>query len=132
MSTGFDDFDTMLSEVLGDVFGETAVLMPRVVHPDGTRSVDPDRPYSMIRGVFSDGPDAKTSGGQFFAAPLVQEMIADFWVAASEVGRLSFEPRQGDQIEMSCRPGPPSYMISGLNRTHQGDVHLILIEQDVD
>lgn len=132
MSTGFEDFDVMLSEVLGDVFGETAVLMPRVAHPDGTRSVDPDRPYCMIRGVFSDGPEAKTSGGQFFAMPLVQEMIADFWVAASEVGRLSFEPRQGDQIEMSCRPGPPSYRVSGLRRSHLGDVHLILIEQDVD
>lgn len=132
MSPGFDDFDTMLSGVLGDVFGETAVLMPRLVHPDGTRSVDPDRPYCMIRGVFSDGPEAKTSGGQYFTAPLVQDMIADFWVSACEVGRLSFEPRQGDQIEMSCRAGRPGYRISALRRSHQGDVHLILIEQDVD
>ena len=132
MASIFDELDASLSEAIGEVMAEVAVLLPRVTRSYEARSVDVDRASFSFRGVFSDGPEAKASGGQYFSAPLVQDMIADFWIAARDVAQLPFEPEKGDQISMVSRPGQPAFMISGLHRTSQGELLLILVEHGED
>lgn len=130
MTTLFDDFDAALSDAVDDLLGEAALLKPRTTPAYTASSVDASRAQVTVRGVLSDGPEAKVSGGQYFSAPLVQDMIADFWIAAEAAAQIPYDIVAGDRLQMSARAGLPEYMISGVHQTHQGDLHLMLVEHD--
>lgn len=135
MASPFDDLDRMLSGAVTDVFGEAAVLTPRIASQYVARAADPDRSSMSVQGIFSAGPGdlpvkGQATGGEFAGTTRLNVMKAEFWMSAAQVASLGYAPAKGDTISFPNRPGSPVYSVAAVQKTNLGDAALILVRED--
>ena len=112
MASPFAALDDRLSRSIGRVFGEAAIVRPRL-HTDYTGySVDPDRAPKMIDVIFSAGPEQTRLGGggkgDLAGQSKLQMQTASMWVPAAEIAAIPYVIRQGDAVTFEARPGRSS------------------------
>ncbi len=132
--TDFDDMLSGLDSAIEDVFGESAILTPRVPTTYGTPTSDPGRFDVILTGTFSDGPaSGYLNGGypgEFSGKTMMDAMIAEFWVSASGVLAIGYDVKTGDALTLTDKSGVPTYRITEIQRTGEGDMNLVLVLEE--
>lgn len=133
MASDFDDLLSVVDAAVDDVFGDDAILTPRIIEAYDEASTDPERYAVAIRGAFSDGPgtgylNGGASGG-FSGGLMADALIAEFWIAANQAAKISFDVAVGDALQLTGRPGAPVYFVTAIQRTDAGDVNLALTQE---
>lgn len=130
MASIFDDLDAQLAQTVAGVYGDAAVLIPRVLSPYSDPADDPERPRAAVVGAFSAGGGrgyiAGGASGDFSAGPLLDGVISDFWLAPDQIAALPYEIAPGDALQLTGRPGCPTYVVTAITRTGSGDAVLIV------
>lgn len=135
MTSPFDAFDASLSAATVQVFGEQAILRPRVSSQYAERAADQDRHQQAVTGIFSAGPaegslKGSSSSGDFAGTTRLATMTAAFWIAADTAASLSARPMKGDTITLIGREGCPVYTIARVEPSDRGDLNFILVSED--
>lgn len=128
MPNPFADLDAALSGVVGDAFGEQAVISPRITGEFGS-SVDPVRPARTVCGVYSSGPMegriAADARGTFQGQTRAIGQSATLWIAAATISAFPNGIRKGDRVTFTSRP-TLAFEIVAIEPTDLGDLELSL------
>lgn len=126
----FDDLDAAVTAAVADVFGDMAVIHPRLAaseysngQPDGTR------PQRTVTGIFSSGPDTEKYSGQSRSAASSSAarstQSCTFWLSAVQLATVPYAIAKGDRIVISDRPAE-TYKVSAMHPTDMGDIEFLL------
>lgn len=131
----FAALDAAVSEVVNDVFGSRAIIIPfrAPVSQYAMATEDPTRPPAEVVGVFSSGPAIDGIGGQGRAGAstgptLIAGQSLVFWISAQTVGALPYAVRTGDRLRFPDAPIARRYRISSIRPTDMADLELNLTE----
>lgn len=135
MVTAFEAMDENLSAALSSAFAEPALLRPRVSTQYAERSADPGRAATTTYGIFSacsaqEDLRGQARGGQMSGTTKLSAAAAEFWIAKPQIDQLPLLPITGDVVVLTARSGPPSYAISKVATSDQGDLTLMLVRED--
>jgi hypothetical protein len=132
MPTAFDEMDAALSAAIGEVFGEVAVITPRLKaqYVDGV--ADPARPAQQVRGIYSSGPSIERIGdgrGNASAGYDRAMQTSSFWLDAIEAAKFVDGLRPGDRVTFPARPAL-RMRISACQASDMGDLEILLVSED--
>lgn len=124
--TAFASLEALASGTLLSVFGEVALVRPRILSGYGPGSADADRPAIILRGLFKTHADTFRLMEARRGAALSTALTTDkpqFWVPASQAGP-GRTVKDGDDLELPqrCRTFSIVAVLRGLN----GDLTLTL------
>ena len=135
MASPFDALDDAASSAVLATFGERVVLRPRASEQYVERQPDVDRNETTVWGIFSAGPGAMQIKGQAMGKDLggttrINTLESEFWIGREQVEALPFAVTKGDVVRFVERLDCPVYAVSTIQRTHMGDLNLLLVRED--
>lgn len=120
------------------VMGERVELRPR-----GTAGrlsalpADPTRPVATVRAIYSEemaepieGDEMRRGGATIVGSASYLTAEAHVWLTARDYAGLGYEMRRGDALALLDRPGSPTFAVSAVARSDQGDVRLLVTRED--
>lgn len=130
MASSFDEQLAALDGAVNDQHGEAALIRPRETVAYHPSLADPDRPEETVEGVYSNGPQSGpfTGAADWGGAPMLDKVIGEFWLSAVSYASIGYEVKEKDELILTDRQGQPSFMITDIHRSSEGDVNLILAE----
>ena len=120
------------------VMGERVELRPR-----GTAGrlsalpADPSRQVATVRAIYSEemadpieGDEARRGGATIIGGTSFLTAEAHVWLTARDYAGLGYEMRRGDALALLYRPGAPTFAVSAVARSDQGDARLLVTRED--
>ena len=118
----FDLYESMISDVIDDQFGEQVSVEPRADGEFVTGQVDPNRPATTIEAIVDYNPTTMQNRRSGRESEETSELIGERIHVSVRNSHLPYKLTTGDRITFVSRPGAPTVVVStaepdGIGRT---------------
>lgn len=129
MASPFDVHMAAVDAAVEAAFGDTLVTLIPKRMGNYSAGVDPLRPVRTFKAVVSISPNAGDLQGMNKSEGINPGRVtavapSTIWITAATAAGLGYEVKSGDEIELTARPGAPTYRVERPGFTDLGDLEM--------